>query len=288
MVSAFVLGVALLAAPQQQTDTTFAVSPGGRLDVELMVGQVSVESWERNAVRVRATHPSTTGVDIRHSGDVVRVDAEGRRGPPAAVTFVITVPRTFGVNIEGLSAPVEVRNVDGNLAVETTNGPITVFGGRGRLELETTNGAITVRGARGSVRAGTVNQGITLEDVEGDVQAQAVNGHISMQNVRARSVDAETVNGSVSFRGAIQENGRYRFSTHNGGVTLHVPADVSATVTVSTENGTFDSDFPVQVQGRRRGDRATFTLGTGSARVEMESFGGRIELRRIGGGEHQQ
>ncbi|MEX2609322.1 MAG: DUF4097 family beta strand repeat-containing protein [Gemmatimonadota bacterium] len=288
MVSALVLGVALLAAPQQQTDTTFAVNAGGRLDVDLLAGQVRVESWERNAVRVRATHDGTMEVDIRHGGDVVRVEAEARRGPPSPVTFLITVPRSYGVNVDGLSAPVEVHNVDGNLAVETVNGPVTVVGGRGRLELQTTNGAVTVRGARGSVRAGTVNQGITLEDVEGDVQAQAVNGHISMQNVRARAVDAETVNGSVSYRGAIQENGRYRFSTHNGGVTLHVPAGVSATFSVATENGTFDSDFPVQMQGRRRGDRATFTLGSGSARVEMESFGGRIELRRIGGGQDQR
>jgi DUF4097 and DUF4098 domain-containing protein YvlB len=160
-----------------------------------------------------------------------------------------------------------------------------VSGGRGDLSLQTTNGAITVRGARGGIRAATVNQGITLEDVEGDVQADAVNGHITMQNVRSRSVVAETVNGSLSYRGTIQEGGRYRFSTHNGGVTLFAPSGVNATFSVATENGSFESDFPVEVRGVGRGDRATFTLGTGSARVQMESFGGRIELRRGGGGD---
>lgn len=284
MLSTIMLGAALLVAPQQQTDTTFSVRPGGRLDVDLMVGRVLVQSWNRDAVRIRATHAGTTVVDIRHSGDVVRVEADARRGPPTPVTFEIFVPSSFGLNLEALSAPVEVRDVGGNLSVETTNGPITVSGGSGRLDLQTTNGAITVRSVQGRVRAATVNQGITLEDVTGDVQAQAVNGHISLQDVRARSVEAETVNGSLSFRGAIQENGRYRFSTHNGGVTLFVPAAVSATFSVSTENGTFDSDFPVELRGMRRGDRATFTLGSGSARVEMESFGGRIELRRSGGG----
>ena len=284
MLSAMMLGAVLLAAPQERIDTTFAVSAGGRLDVELFAGSVRVDSWERNAVRVRAMELPGARIEIGSRGEVVSIEVEGRRGPPAPVSFEITVPRSFGLTVDALTAPVVVEGVDGNIVVETTNGPITVSGGSGRVEVETTNGAISVRGARGRVHVATVNQGITLEDIEGDVLAEAVNGHIAMTNVRARNVDAETVNGRVSYRGTIQDNGRYRFSTHNGGVQVFAPAGTNATFTVSTENGAFDTDFPVQTRGLRRGDRATFTLGTGSARVEMESFGGRIELRRTGGG----
>ncbi len=51
-------------------------------------------------------------------------------------------------------------------------------------------------------------------------------------------------------------------------------------MSVSTYDGDFEADFPVSVTTTKR--RFTFTLGSGSARVELESFDGNIHLRRPG------
>jgi hypothetical protein len=40
----------------------------------------------------------------------------------------------------------------------------------------------------------------------------------------------------------------------------------------------------MQVRSVRRGDDISFTLGNGGARIQIESFGGRVILRRPGGG----
>jgi DUF4097 and DUF4098 domain-containing protein YvlB len=94
-------------------------------------------------------------------------------------------------------------------------------------------------------------------------------------------VDANTVNGDISYEGTIRPNGRYRLATHNGDVTVVVPDGADALVSVSTFQGDFASDFPITLR-ERHGKRFEFTLGKGSARLELESFQGTIELRRPG------
>ena len=62
-----------------------------------------------------------------------------------------------------------------------------------------------------------------------------------------------------------------------------LPETTNATFTVRTYNGDFSSNLPTKTVGDvRRGRRATYTLGSGGAEVELESFGGTVRLRRPG------
>jgi DUF4097 and DUF4098 domain-containing protein YvlB len=94
-------------------------------------------------------------------------------------------------------------------------------------------------------------------------------------------VTATTVNGSVSYDGAIQDGGQYTMTTHNGDVAVSIAEGVNATVDVSTYNGEFETAFPVQLSHTSR-NRFTFVLGSGSARLTLESFQGTIRLHRPG------
>jgi hypothetical protein len=52
---------------------------------------------------------------------------------------------------------------------------------------------------------------------------------------------------------------------------------------VRTYNGSLATNLPLQEAGdARRGQRTTYTLGSGSADFELESFGGTIQLRKRG------
>jgi hypothetical protein len=58
---------------------------------------------------------------------------------------------------------------------------------------------------------------------------------------------------------------------------------VSARFSIETFNGELDSDFPVTLQpnrDRRAGQRLEFSVGSGEARVIVESFNGGINIRR--------
>lgn len=93
-----------------------------------------------------------------------------------------------------------------------------------------------------------------------------------------------TVNGEVTFNGTIRDNGVYRLGTHNGDIRVGLGGASNATVFVRTFQGDFAADFPVQLpagQNARSGSkRFNFTLGSGSARIELQSFGGDIVLAR--------
>ena len=90
------------------------------------------------------------------------------------------------------------------------------------------------------------------------------------------------MNGDVGYDGPIRNGGRYTLSSHNGDVTLAMPESSSATVSVSTFNGEFESEFPVTLREARKGKRFSFTIGGGSAQVSLESFQGTVQLVRPG------
>ena len=106
--------------------------------------------------------------------------------------------------------------------------------------------------------------------------------YVAFDGVESGSVEASTVNGDVVYLGELRDDGRYNFSTHDGDLVLGMPEHANATVQVSTFSGDFESAFPVQLDRTRRGKRFNFTMGTGSALVNLESFDGTIHLRRVG------
>lgn len=272
------MGAAPLSA--QRTDTTFAVGASGTLRLDSHSGSVLVRGWDQQRVRVRATHGSRDFIEIRGSANVVRVEADARRGMPRDVDYEIDVPRGWNLNIDGHDTPIVVEDTRGDVNAENLSGNVIVNGVRG-ARLETVHGEITLRGARGNVNVENVNEGISVEDVVGEVRAETVNGGIALLGIDGATVRAETVNGRVQFTGRIHDGGTYSFVTHQGDVTVSIPANTNADVSVATFGGSVEADFPVQVRGdiSRRGE-LSFTIGRGGTSVRAESFNGAIRILR--------
>jgi hypothetical protein len=66
-------------------------------------------------------------------------------------------------------------------------------------------------------------------------------------------------------------------TTHNGDILLGVQQGASASVSVSTFQGDFESELQVQVTSRKD-RRFSFSMGGGSATVRLESFQGTIHV----------
>ncbi|HUG41610.1 MAG TPA: DUF4097 family beta strand repeat-containing protein [Longimicrobiales bacterium] len=276
------LMVAALAAIPAATaqDTTLAVERGTRLHVENHRGEVVIATWARNEVRVRATElGDRQHLAATRSGAVLRVRPDGGRGPQDA-DLSIVVPTWMDVRVEGNQLDVGIRGVEGEVSVETVGGDVVVEGGAGLVSVRTIQGEVSIRGARGRIEAMSVNDDVTLTDIGGDLYVETTNGDITLRGIRSTSARATTVNGDIVYDGTIRDNGRYVFATHNGDVEVTVARDANAMVTVSTYHGEFESDFPVRLTGATRDRQFTFTLGSGSARLELESFNGEIRLRR--------
>ena len=128
---------------------------------------------------------------------------------------------------------------------------------------------------------GEVEAGSLASDVSGDLTAETVNGDITLRQIESSNAEANTVNGDITYDGTIKDGGRYRFATHDGSLRVSVPEKSNVAVSVSTFNGEFNSCFPVQLTGKAK-HRFNFTIGSGSARLELESFDGDIKICRPG------
>ena len=275
------LAGALALGLAQQTDTTFNVRPGGTVAVENFAGSIIVRSWDRNQLRVRASHSSRAGVSIGGSGGVVQVEVSRRFGPGAA-DLELTVPKSFGVTAEGVNTTMHVEGVDGNVTVETVNGELTVRNVRGRVSAESVQGLVMVEDVSGRVQAASANRGVRLRRVNGEIRVEALNGSIVMHEIDSRSVAAETINGAIEYQGTVTGDGRYSLATHNGRITMGVPEGTGARVAVYTYNGRLSTTFPADVGDRGGRGRYSFTIGSGNAEIELESFSGSIQLVRPG------
>src|SRR5215510_8713186 len=251
------------------TDQTVNVAKGTKLDVNNFAGDVIVKVWDRDAVRVEATHSDRETVDIKQGEQTLTVRSRSTRGgPPRSLDYTITVPKWMAITVGGNYADV---NMD-------------VVGGSGFVSLKSIQGQITLEKAKGRVEVRALNEGIHLADISADLSAESTNGSIMLDRIDSSNVDLYTVNGNISYDGPIKDKGLYRLTTHNGMIAMPVADRVNATVTVRTYNGGIRSTFtlPGDNADQRRNKRLTLTLGNGSAHVELESFGGTISLRRPG------
>lgn len=269
----------------QQIDTTVAVAQGQRLQVNAFGGTVAVQAWTRNAVRVEANTSGRLRVQLSVAGSVVSVRTEGRHGPPTEADLKISAPAWMALALSGVHTNVEVQGSRAPVSVETVEGEVDVNGGDGLISLRSVQGKVKLQGARGRIKVNSVNEDVGVANSSGEIVVETVNGEITLDRVDAAAVDASTVNGDITYDGPIRNGGRYALSTHNGDITLTVAEGTNASVAVSTFNGEFESEFPVPLSSTRKGKGFSFTLGSGSAQVGLDSFQGTIRLIRPGSRE---
>ncbi len=281
---AILAAAALAAAPlPQRTDTTFAVDPKATLAIENLSGRVVIHTWDQARVQLHATGEGAGHIDVARAGSTVRLEPESRRWGERDIDYELTIPATMGIRLSGTDTDVDISGAGADVSVESVGGDIRVSGGNGVIGLRSVQGSVTLSGARGRIGAHSVSDDVRLSDIVGEVRAETISGDIVLDGVDSNSVTASTVSGDVDFRGGMRRDGRYSLTSHSGDLTLRLPDRPDATVSVSTFSGDFDTEFPVQLSGsRQRGRQFTFTLGSGSARLELESFSGDIELKRGG------
>jgi hypothetical protein len=274
------LAATLAAAVSAYADTTVDVRPDARLWLRNLGGMVNVTTWDRNSVRLQTVPHSRGAVRIQQRGPSLFI--ESTHGPHADVVshYSITVPSWMSVALISPEASAHVRGLKGDLVVRTVNGDVVVTDNEGAVSVSSVQGPIRVARARGRLDVNSVNGPIVLEDVNGRVMAETVNGQIELARVNADSVEASTVNGFVRFDGSFLKGGWYHFASHQGDIAVDLPQEPDAQVYVATYAGDFASDFPISAPHARHDKGLQFTLGEGRAKVQLESFAGRIRLSR--------
>ena len=292
MLTTIVVGALSAAALIPQTDTIVAANGATRFSLESFRGEVVVRTWDRDAVQIKADHPSTRYIEIDRRGSAIHVEVGAERGMgfSGSVDFEITVPRGMDLSLEGMAVEVNIEGAGGEVEVNTVHGNITLLGGRGTISLESVNGVVTVDGAEGDMDVTGVSGGVTIRNSSGDIYVEGVGGSVTLQGVTSRDIEAGTVGGSLRFEGSILDGGVYTFGTHGGQIWLYLPENMNARLEAITLAGDIEVDYPGAPSEPSRGEgipglrekELTFETGTGSARIDVETFGGSVHILRAG------
>jgi hypothetical protein len=130
------------------------------------------------------------------------------------------------------------------------------------LTLEASNGSVAVTGVNGTIDAETSNGSLRLTDLGGRVRARTSNGSTHVQ-----------------VSGTKWDGDGLTVVTSNGTARLDLPQNFNAELSVSTNNGGINVDFPVTVQGRL-GRSVDTTLGTGGPRLDVRTSNGSVRVTR--------
>lgn len=223
-------------------EKTFNLSGQGELVLENINGDVVIESWDNNSVKVTAEINASSQeardrvqVKMKQSGDriIVETDYENNSGGwgrnsnnSGSVDYVVMVPKD-----------IDLRELD------------------------------------------VVNGSLMIKNVSGELNADVVNGSVDASGL-ASDVSVESVNGAVELRfDDAAKNLEISVETVNGSIRLYVSDNFGATVTASTGNGSIKTDFGLQgTKGTYYGNELEGKFGDASSEIELESVNGSIKV----------
>ena len=303
--------VLIVAATLSAPGTSFAeevvnkrldAAKKGKVSIENVTGSVTVTGWARAEVAVEGS----LGEDVEElrferDGDKVNIEVINKSGHDVEPSFLkIHVPEGSSLEIDTVSADVDVTKVQGAIEVDTTSGEIDVIAKKdsGPVDLESVSGCVTVTSDAKAIEAESVSGDVKvtagdaeleLNSVSGDVEVQMKAGSIDAESVSGdleivcgmmTEVDLETVSGDIEFEGSLASKGRLEAESHSGEVTVVLPKSTDADFELSTFSGDIDSALGSgQFTPHGRGGEYTFRIGKGGGSVELSSFSGDIEIK---------
>ncbi len=131
-------------------------------------------------------------------------------------------------------------------------------------------------------RVSSVSGDVEINDVTGRIRANSVSGNVDVRNVTG-VVSANSVSGNVSAEiEKLQDSGEMKLSTVSGNVDVKAPADLDASVEMSTLSGSLATDFPIEIVERRYGPgrSAHGRLGSGLYSLRLTTISGHVNLYR--------
>jgi DUF4097 and DUF4098 domain-containing protein YvlB len=267
-------------------------------------GRVRVTGSDANQVSVTGSYEDgVEKVEVTGSGDRVEIRVrpkETRKGyaENTEARLVITVPRGARVEVETVSADIEVEDVNGRVDVEAISGDLRLTGRPREVDVRTISGNIRVKtwGERGRVRS--VSGDIEVEGASGELDCETVSGEVRAIGEALSRVRMRSVSGDLELESDLKKGTDVDLESHSGDVRLRIPADTAGTYELSVFSGEIrsdlgpkaaaDDDRKEEAKKKRRnghmfpgpGDKVRFTLGEGGGRISINAFSGDVKLEK--------
>ena len=198
-----VLVATLLIGAVDVTDRlakTVALPPGKPLSIEITVGTVRIEGWDKADAEITIERRAPSAADLPRLPLVIddtaarvsirALQADGATDPALRADVVVRVPRAAAIDrVHVLEGRITVNGFAGTLTADIRRGPIEAKAVSGTLRFEAGIGSVIVSGARLSangllrLRAFNGDVRLTLAERPADarIMALALNGQIKSE-----------------------------------------------------------------------------------------------------------
>ncbi len=210
----------------------------------------------------------------------------------------IKVPAGKRCQVKHGVGEITASDVKGDLFLEIHSGPVTAYGIEGSLLADSGSGAVKVEHAKGDLTVDTGSGSVVLNQCSGKkisvdtgsgsvkvegIECKLLNIDTGSGGVRALAVEADdakidTGSGSVKLLLDRMGDGRFVLDTGSGSVELGLPRNASAEVTAETGSGGISVDLKGVSLEKAHKDYVRFTLGSGDARVNLDTGSGGIRI----------
>lgn len=271
------LAGSVLAMPAESArQTRLAIAPGGSVNVVNNCGSVTLHPGSPHQVVVNATtHSDKVEVDTNGVPDGKRVEIRTHFLPQqkptsseSSVDYDIAIPPGVSVTITTATAPITVDNIGGDLSLSSDTGLVTVK--------NAVNTHLEVRGVAAPV---------VLSDVTGQVEVTSSGGNVQLTHISGSRVRISTTSGNITYHGDFPGGGSYLLSTHSGNIDVTLPEKASVDLSARSLKGSVENDYPLQAKSHMtfvpyEGRSFAGTSNSGSSSVELQSFSGRIRVKK--------
>jgi DUF4097 and DUF4098 domain-containing protein YvlB len=274
----FALGISVAAhAAETHKEAKLDIASGGTLNVINGCGSVTLHSGSGHQIILSYTvHSDKVEVDQNSTNNKQRVELRTHAladqkptADEARVDYEITVPAGVSVNVSTTSAAITAENLSGDIGLSSETGQISV-----------TNIAKSHLHVR-SMTAPVILKDITLTRVD----IQSTGGGVTLNNVTGQRVVTATTSGDITYRGDCSGGGDYLLTTHSGAINMTLPPTASVDLTARSTTGSVDNAFPLEEKHHytyppQQGRSFSGTSNSGSSSVELQSFSGKIRVKK--------
>jgi len=282
--------VMALAAPVTATDREVkesgAASATGTVMIENIAGSIVVVGWDKAEINIEGTlSGDIEEIKFKSGKNKSRIEVvypKNQKNVKGEANLVINVPHGSELEVECISAFIEISGVTGLVDVSSISGDVTVTGECEELEAESISGDVFIVGGAEEIEVSSISGKVKASGKVSEVDAQTVSGSIDLAFDNFLGLNVESVAGDATVKGDLDPDGSFSLDLHSGDLTLTVPGDVSADFEIETFSGEIDNDFGQKSRKTSKyapGRELEFTTGGGDARVRISTFSGDVVIR---------
>ena len=189
-------------------------------------------------------------------------------------------------NVSGVTGNVEVNGSGGDVTIADVGGTLTVNGEYGGdSHYNKVGGQIRFKSNRTDLTLAKLDGDFAMES--GDLRADNVTGPFKLET-RSKSVHLENVTGDVRVddtNASVEVTtkaplGTIDISNTRGGIEVALPSNAGFQIDAESKSGDIQSEFPLDVDNRRRDATAHATIGKGGPTVRLRAERGTIAIKK--------